>query len=331
MFQPSCKGLPSRPRAVSLGTKDEAAALEKAVEMMGAGFADRADSQPVAVWAGVYVRDREDGGHYRPQTLRQVEHCLGVLVQTMGWKDPDEVTRAEAVGWFQAVGARGVSHSTAHRYVRYARAFFSWLEEREAVKANPFKGLHLPTPTQSRRDEFLTAEERDRMIGLCGREDMRFVLHAGFFLGLRIGEIGQARFGWFRTGGGAGRGFCVVKHAEGWESKTRRERQVPISRRFGEYWDGVEKGEADEFVLRLAEGQGKGDVRWYPKKAWKVLAEAAGVPWATFHSMRHTFGSLHAMAGTPELKIRRWMGITQATFERHYAGLLSEDPDADRV
>lgn len=43
--------------------------------------------------------------------------------------------------------------------------------------------------------------------------------------------------------------------------------------------------------------------------------------------MRHTFGSLHAMEGTPELKIRRWMGITQQTLDRHYAGLSPDDVD----
>jgi hypothetical protein len=47
--------------------------------------------------------------------------------------------------------------------------------------------------------------------------------------------------------------------------------------------------------------------------------------------MRHTFGSLHAIAGTPELKIRRWMGITQQTLDRHYAGLSPDDADVGAI
>ena len=64
------------------------------------------------------------------------------------------------------------------------------------------------------------------------------------------------------------------------------------------------------FMLHPEVEQGKWRYRWDPVRPFKKLVKAQGLDWVGFHTMRHTFGSLHAIAGTPEVKVRRWMGIT---------------------
>jgi len=324
MYQPSGKGLGKRPKAISLGTKDEDEALAKLIAARGVDF--QRDRRGLGDWIDSYLVERRDGGHYRPRTLDGVSHSLSLLLSFFGNRDPVLIDRGDALDWFETLTA-GRSLATAHRDIRYARAFFSWLIDRKAITLNPFSRLHLPTPSQSRRDQFCSEEERDRIIDLCARDDLRFVLHAGFFLGMRIGEITAAKWGWFHE-----RGFATVRNDATFTTKTGKERQVPFNRRFATYWGTLEKGDPAAYVLRDDLGpQPDRYLRWDPRRPWKELVALAGLDSVTFHTMRHTFGSLHAIAGTPELKIRRWMGITPQTFERHYAGLCVTDPDADRI
>ena len=108
---------------------------------------------------------------------------------------------------------------------------------------------------------------------------------------------------------------------------------VPLHPVFRAYLAGLprEEGDAEAFLLHPDKKQGKQWLRWDPRKGFKALTAACGLKWVTPHTMRHTFGSLHAMAGTPELKIRRWMGITQQTLDRHYSGLSPDDADAAAI
>lgn len=106
---------------------------------------------------------------------------------------------------------------------------------------------------------------------------------------------------------------------------------VPYHNVFRDYLGTLERGKPGDWVLKPEKRPGKSPLRWDPRVPFGNLCRSCGLTWVTFHTMRHTFGSLHAMEGTPELKIRRWMGITQATLDRHYAGLSHEDTDVDSI
>lgn len=57
----------------------------------------------------------------------------------------------------------------------------------------------------------------------------------------------------------------------------------------------------------------------------------AGLPWVTWHVLRHTFASWHVQAGVSLAKIAGWMGNTPAICWRHYASLApGGDPDVER-
>jgi integrase len=234
---------------------------------------------------------------------------------------------------FYASLQAGRSHGTVHRYMRYLRALLFWLVERQVITGNPAASLRLPVVRQTRREMFCTREQRDHLLACAegeGQRDIRFVLMAGFYLGLRINEIVNCRWGWFQGAGGLG--HCVVSgEVDGFATKSRKSRTVPLHPVFQSYLQELKQGGMSDFVVRPEKVQGKQWLRWDPRVPFNAVCAAAGLEWVTPHVMRHTFGSLHAMAGTPEIKIRRWMGITQATLDRHYSGLSPGDPDASSI
>jgi integrase len=54
-------------------------------------------------------------------------------------------------------------------------------------------------------------------------------------------------------------------------------------------------------------------------------AERAGVPWARFHTLRHTCAALLIEAGASALRLQRWMGHHSAAFTLDTYGHLMQD------
>ena len=55
-------------------------------------------------------------------------------------------------------------------------------------------------------------------------------------------------------------------------------------------------------------------------------AQRAGVPWARFHTLRHTCAAMLIDAGASPLRLQRWMGHHSAAFTLDtYGHLLRDD------
>lgn len=320
-YRPSSKGLPPgspRPAMISLGTKDESEAMTELVRLRGLEMvAGRPDARMLREWVSIYLDERRRVGRHQKETSKQMEASLKAMSDFFGNCYPDRVDRPRVMAWYASL-QEGRTHGTVHRYMRYARAFFYWLVERKAVSDNPAAKLRLPVVVQSKRDKFCTRAERDLIVSTVEGE-IKFVVMCGFYLGMRIKEIVSTRWRWFEDG------HIMIFSDDEFRTKTGKARMVPYHPVFRAYLAGLERGKGDQWVLRPDQQPGKGRLRWDPRVPFEKLMRDCGVPWVTPHTMRHTFGSLHAMAGTPELKIRRWMGITQATLDKHYAGLSPDD------
>jgi integrase len=339
-YQPSRKGLPKGvlpPAAVSLGTKDQAVAIAKLVKERRLESARVATGEApirrLREWVRYYLDDRKRVGRHAVITSTQMAQRLAHAVDYFGDVNPATVTRAAVMGFYGKLNESGVTHATVHQQMRYLRSLFYWLLEREVVKENPAARLRLPVVRQTRRDGFCTREERDRVMTACpeDRPDLKFVLMAGFYLGMRINEIANCRWDWFPLGAG----YCVIQSDEkktgSFETKTRCSRTVPLHPLFTAFLSSLQRGDGADYILHPNKKQGKQWLRWDPRRPFTILMRACELAWVTPHTMRHTFGSLHAIAGTPELKIRRWMGITQQTLDRHYAGLSPDDADVGAI
>jgi integrase len=62
--------------------------------------------------------------------------------------------------------------------------------------------------------------------------------------------------------------------------------------------------------------------------AWRNARDRAGVPWLTFHHLRHTWASWHVMAGTPLEVLQRLGGWSSLAMVMRYAHLSESHVDA---
>jgi integrase len=67
------------------------------------------------------------------------------------------------------------------------------------------------------------------------------------------------------------------------------------------------------------------DRRWLRRFILDPAAEAAGVPWVTFHTFRHTCASLLFAQGKTLKQVQMWLGHTDPAFTlRVYVHLLDD-------
>ncbi|MBP7949007.1 MAG: site-specific integrase [Verrucomicrobiales bacterium] len=326
-FRPSRKGLPAgtRPKPINLGTRDEDEAIAKVLDLRNQGTLAPAGQQTIQQLVDAYMAAKTASRKHRQKTTQSMKQRLHHFAKWFAGRAVRELTRADIQRWYAGCANGRRSNSTLHQFYRYVRAFLNWLVEMRIIRENPASRLAVPAPSQSRRELFCTTAQRDAIVNACVRDDLRFVLLAGFFMGLRINEIVNCRWSWFSSD----LSVCTVQNSAGFTTKSGRERTMPVHSKVREFLQRQPRG--DGYILAPKKVQGKNWLRWDPVVPFKLLVRECGLPWVSFHVMRHTFGSLHAMAGTPEIKIRRWMGITQATWERHYAGLAPDDAAIEAI
>lgn len=62
------------------------------------------------------------------------------------------------------------------------------------------------------------------------------------------------------------------------------------------------------------------------------VRQSAGLPWVTFHTLRHTRASWWVQAGVPIAKVAHWLGHTVQVCIKHYAGLADVyDVECERM
>ena len=335
-YKPSRKGLPRgapAPKPMSLKTTDFEEAVETVLEMGRRGEVLLPDSdRGLAYWLRAYLDNQERQKKHRPSTRKDYAKSHALFIDAHGADfPPDSITRDHCLDWHAHL-IESRKPSTAHKHVRNMRATFTWLHEDVGLcRENPFARLKLRAPRASRREKFCTLEQRDAIIREAKDEsnDHYMLAVLGFHCGLRFGEILAVRADWITIHPKGGT-LQIGSDDEGWDTKSGKAKMIPLDRRCLEMLEEVGIPEAG-FLVKPDAPRGA-RYRWEPRKSWRKICERAGVPWATgWHTMRHTFGSLHAIAGTPAIKVIRWMGITQRTYDLHYAGLNPADDDINNT
>lgn len=222
---------------------------------------------------------------------------------------------------------------TANGYAMIIRSFFKWsVEIGRLTDRNVCDGLELAREKHAglRFRDFCTAQQRDRLISTCKREDLRFVLYCGFHAGLRKNEIIEARPWWFDLCSG----LLHLRSTTTFAFKDRRERTIPITKEFKRFL--VRYRLREPYMLRPEVKHGKNRYRYdfsrpFFEHTKNQGLEKIGQTRVTPHLMRHTFASLLASAGVSLYKIAVWLGDNPRVVEEHYARLSPKDPDIERA
>jgi integrase len=231
------------------------------------------------------------------------------------------------------VAASGVSANTVRLYLAPLKALLATAREDGVIRSNPCAGVRIAVREEVDDDgaakvKAPTVEEYGRLIAALP-EHWRLL---GEFLGetgLRIGEA--IALTWADLDLGASRVQVRRRFYRGRfgppKSKYGR-RLVPISEAMGQrLWAERSKRRAhdDAFVFVSARGQ-MVDHSNFCSRIFKPAAKAAGIEWATIHSLRHYCATRLFTLGFNAKQAQVWLGHHSPAFTLSvYVHLLSDD------
>jgi len=332
---------PKRKR-VSLGTKNKSAARQRFVELEKqymAGLFDpwsddfTDEGMTLAQARQRFITSREE--HCAESTVETYEVVTGLFVEDLPPGFPLYGVERQHVLDFLAAG--DWADATHNSYQDRLRIFLGWCSEQGFIDANPVPEKKRSKKSRAKKlPEFLTTEQFGRLVrAIEADEEMKGQLDNGWLLdairftvntGLRRGELCHLRW----NAVDLYTGMVRVENAEGFSTKSGRERSVPlvgaaraIAKRLHGEWDGVD---GTDFVFGGANGgQLNGD---YLTKRFRFYRRLAKLPEnVSFHSLRHTFASWFVQRGGDLYRLKEILGHADMKTTLRYAHLR---PDALR-
>jgi integrase len=233
--------------------------------------------------------------------------------------------------------AKGLSANSVRVTIAPLKALLACAFEEELIRRNPAANVRLAQPKTGTDDglpkiKSLTVEELQRLIAAVP-EQHRLVVELLGHTGLRIGEL--IALTWADIDFGRKRVQVQRRWYRGSFAPPKSKfgiRQVPLTHTMAQkLW--TLRGRDDELIFGTRNNTPMGATNFY-NRVFKPAAVKAGVPWATFHTLRHTCASiLFNNGGLNPKQVQAWLGHHAASFTLDtYVHLLEEDiaeaPDA---
>ncbi|MGI8556943.1 MAG: tyrosine-type recombinase/integrase [Solirubrobacteraceae bacterium] len=218
------------------------------------------------------------------------------------------------IGWLLDEKAQGkrLSLSTVRGHVAAVRVLFATAVEEGALRANPCYSVRItsaeaivPDPEKARRP--LEVDELRRFLEAVDPDWTLFfelLAHSG----LRIGEATELR--WKDIAFGDRPTVKVRRNfyegVVGPPKTSYGVRNIPLSRGLAQRLWGAQ-GAQDALVFTTPMGERARDY-WINRNVLKPATQAAGVPWATCHTFRHTCASILFANGKSPKQVQEWLG-----------------------
>jgi integrase len=251
---------------------------------------------------------------------------------------------AEFVAWLcdEEAQKRRFADATVRRILAPVRSCLRSAMREGLVRHNPTQGAVLPSRDEHKRiedgrdelgdDQDVRALTNDQLAALLLVAPTQHRLLFGLLAstGLRISEAVALRVGDLTLDGER----PVVRVRRAWvrgafkppKSKQGR-RQIPLGDALVRALRKATAAQADPRALLFP---GAGDEPLHASnllmREFKPAAEEAGVPWAGFHTLRHTAATRLFAAGRNAVQVQRWLGHSDPGFTlRTYVHLLNDD------
>lgn len=315
MFRYSWNGKQHR---VSLQTRDEAEAVRKAMGVLAAPALEETGDYEAEIEKYFATQRKDD--RLSVQSVEARRYLLPQLFRQSGKNRVAAITTADVQRWYDL---KKCGEDTRQTYVRWVRAFYKWLIQRNRVRENPCKGVKIARLRPAARKSTVTKADVSRLIAACDEASLKFVLFCGFHAGMRKGEVIEARPEWFDLQSG----HIHIDVTPTWIPKDRERRTVPISKAFTAFLKDY--GLPSPYMLAPEVKPGKSVYRYDFERAYKNLLRKTGIK-CTFHDARRTFASQLVSAGVSVYKVARWLGDGVAVVEKHYGHLQPDNGDLER-
>ena len=340
-----------RPKAKSLRTKDPVLAMQRYEEQMRLfqlGVVENKDSFKKAVSA--YLENQKQLvkiGDLEPKTFYRAENQLKIFEQelskAMGKKPKgkdengkptfpsiklNKITKDHIEKWRQAKAktkskrtGRKLSKSTVDTYMNILKGLFTWCVDEKMISETPFAKITIKKPKRTKPVKFYTFEERDKMLQNPPDEDCEFILHFGFFAGLRFEEINAIEADWIQGN------ELEVQKTNHFKPKDKELRGVPINNKLRDFLKRY--GTKKKFMYK------PNKTTWVPtptnpyrydpiRRMKKYVEKTCGIDQFSFsyHKLRASFATHLAMKGTPIATIADLLGDDFSTTEKNYIGKM---------
>jgi integrase len=241
-------------------------------------------------------------------------------------------------GYAQELAKRGLAANTVRLHLAPVKALLATAVEEGLIRSNPSAGLRLAVVAQEEADDghvkALTEEELGKLLAAIAPPWRLFFefLHE---TGLRIGEAIALR--WSDVDLSRRHVQVRRRYYRGTFAPPKSRygrRDVPISQRLAKELElrWITEDDVDGLVFPSTVGKVL-DASNLMRRVLKPAARTAGVPWASFHTFRHTCATTLFRRGLNAKTVQVWLGHHSPAFTLAvYVHLLSDDlPDADQV
>jgi integrase len=251
---------------------------------------------------------------------------------------------AEFVAWLCDENAQGghLADATVRRILALVRSCLRSAMREGLIRHNPTQGAALPARDERRRIErgqddlgedqnvhALSTEQLAALL-LVAPAEHRLMFELMAAAGLRISEAVALRVGDLSLNGErpvvhVRRAF--VRGAFKPPKSRQGRRQVPIAHELVRALRKATAYESDPRALLFPDATGEPlHASNLLMRAFKPAAEEAGVPWAGFHTLRHTCATRLFADGRNAVQVQRWLGHSDPGFTlRTYLHLLDDD------
>ena len=179
----------------------------------------------------------------------------------------------------------------------------------------PFKHVDAP------RVRYLTVDEAKRLIN-ASDGDFRALVQAALTTGARYGELANLNAGDFHRDSG-------TLHIR--TSKSGHTRHIVLTDEGVRLFKALSAGRPQDAPMLEKSGTARWGVTHQAKPMAQACERAGITPYASFHSLRHTYASLSIMNGMPPMVVARNLGhVDTRMVERHY-GHMAPSYVADAV
>ena len=268
--------------------------------------------------------------HKRPKTILNDKARLAEFFAFVPGKALREIRTADVERFLTHKATSGKRPATQMRHREILHAFWRWAQRQGHVETNVVTPI--PRPRIPERDPvFLSlAQVEELMAGVAGT-NVEAAIAVAVFAGLRREEL--CWLTWddveFDLSPVILRVRAKTIDGESWQTKTKRDRRVPVSRRLLEVLlrhRDERRNKRVPWLLPSPQG-----CRWDPDNLStdiRAAFRAAKLPWNLLQ-LRHTFGSQLARKGVSLLKIAKLMGNSPTIAARHYINLVPEEMAED--
>jgi integrase len=265
-------------------------------------------------------RIREWAALYRSASIKESYPRILARLGTYAGRELLQEVRREDIEQYlkRRVGTDHIKCSTANNELKSLCSLFNLAVRWRLLAASPVKGIHY-FPQAERQPRFLSLEQVNSLLESAqSDQDTLLMVAVGVFAGLRLSEWLYLEW----TDIDFERGLLQVRNKEGFRTKSRRNRTVPICDKLRALLQPRRKDSGYCISLRSV-----GKFRWRLAKS----ARQAGLMGVTPHVLRHTFASLLVQAGVSIFKVSRWLGHSDVKTTLIYAHLAPQDADINRI